>query len=81
MPNTVYNQQVIFYSLVLGQQSLIALQINIFIKVSQCILKSLETFLIQMFFYGNVKKAQIRKKKKKKKGGGGGQILIWLQIP
>ena len=34
------------YSLVLGQQPFIALQIQIFIKVFQCILKSIKTFLI-----------------------------------
>ena len=45
----------------------------VFIKVFQYILKSIETFLIQNYFYSNAKK--INKTKKT------GQILIWQMIP
>ena len=36
-------------------------------KVFQCILKSIETILIQNYFYSNAKKYKQDKKKKKKK--------------
>ena len=49
-------KKVISYSLVLGQQQPIALQIQIFIKVFQYIVKSIETSLIQKYFYSNAKK-------------------------
>ena len=51
------------YSLVLGQQPFIALQIQIFIKVFQCILKSIKTFLIQNYFYSIAKKHTNKTKK------------------
>ena len=46
-------KSVISYLLVLGQQPLIALQIKIFIKVFQYILKSLQTVLIRNYFDSN----------------------------
>ena len=49
-------KKVISYSLVLEQQPLIALEIKKFIKVFQYILKLIETFLIQNYFYSNAKK-------------------------
>ena len=45
-------------------------------KVFQCILKSIETILIQNYFYSNAKKYKQDKKKKKKKG----QILFLKKI-
>ena len=50
-------------------QPLIALQIQIFIKVFQYILKSIETFLIQNYVYNNTKKYKSDKKQQ-------GQTLI-----
>ena len=56
-------KKVIFYSLVLGQQTLIVLQIQNYYKkhlkstwkVFQCSLKPIKTFLIQNYFYSNAK--------------------------
>ena len=53
-------KKVISYLLVLGQQSLIALQI--FIKLFQYILKSLKTFLIQSYLYSITKNTNKTKK-------------------
>ena len=55
-------KKVISYSLVLGQQPLIALQIQIFFEVFQYILKSTETFLTQRYFYNNPKNTNKTKK-------------------
>ena len=59
-------KNVSFYSLVLGQHPLIAFQHKVFIKVFQCIWKSLETFLIRNYFYSNAKHYKQDKKNEDK---------------
>ena len=49
---------------------------NIFIKVFQCILKSIETFLIQNYYYSNAKKDK-KKKKKTDKFLSDNRFLNW----
>ena len=61
-------RNVISFSLVLGQQTY-----KTFIKVFQYILKSIETVLIQNYFFNNTKKSNKTKKT--------GKMLILEQMP